>query len=190
MKVVIGSSNRAKVRGVKKAFMLLGVREFITLPIHGFKDQPIGFDEIFLNAVKRTVEAYRSLEGEEGFAVGIEAGIIEYGGLITTGQLAIVTDGEKYSIGLSGFFPLPQKFKNDIKKGVELGVLMKELSGIEDIASSIGAVGFFTKGLVTRSDLSYYATLYALIPWINPDIEFDLPPYSVLEEMLKRADFV
>lgn len=188
MKTVIGSGNKAKIRGIKKAFRLLGIKDFIYLPIHGFKEQPIGFNEIFLNAVKRTVEAYNFLRGQKGFAVGIEAGVIEYKGMLLSGQLAIVTDGEKYSIGLSGFFPIPYTFKSELEKGVELGILMKNLTSIEDIASSLGAIGFFTKGLITRSELSFHATLNALIPWINKDIDFNLPHYSMLEEILKRVN--
>jgi inosine/xanthosine triphosphatase len=185
--VVIGSTNKAKIRGVIRAFKLLGVRDYETIPVHGYSDQPIGLNDILLNAAKRVVEAYKHLNSREGYAVGIEAGVVEIGNIMLSGQLAIVTDGERYSIGVSGFFPLPNSIREKIVEGVELGVLMEEMSRIESVRESIGAVGFFTKGFSTREELSYYATLYAIIPWMNPDVDYDLPPYNMLEEMLKRA---
>jgi len=188
VKVVIGSANKANVEGVKRAFSILNVEEYVALPIRGFKEQPIGWTEIFLNAAKRVVEAYKYLVsiGGGGFSVGVEAGVVEYGGIMLSGQLAIVTDGEKYSVGLSGFFPLPKRFKSELLRGLALGELMTQLSRVESIASFTGAVGFFTKGYITRRELTYMATLHALIPWINREVDFELPPYRELEEILKE----
>ncbi len=189
MIVIIGSRNKAKIRGVMKAFKLIGINKYESIDVTSLNKQPYGLDDIFINASRRTVEACKYLGDREGFCVGVEAGILELSGLILSGQLSIVTDRKKYSIGLSGFFPVPGGFKKDLREGVELGVLMERISKVKDIARNIGAIGFFTYGFISRVELTFHSTLYALIPWINGSIEYDLPSYIDLIEILKREKY-
>jgi len=185
--VAIGSKNKAKIRGVKRAFSLIGAREFVEVPVKGFKEQPIGVFETFIGAAKRAVEALNALKGKEGFGVGVEAGIVVFRGIPLSGQIAVITDGTRYSMGFSSFFPLPKRFYGEVLRGRELGDIMENATGIEGIAEGIGAIGYFSQGLMTRTELSFQAVLSAILPWINPQTEYELPAYSELVEMLKRV---
>ncbi|MET1159775.1 MAG: inosine/xanthosine triphosphatase [Thermoprotei archaeon] len=189
--VAVGTSNKAKIRGIKRAFSLLGAAEYIIVPTHGFVDQPIGLKEILLGAIKRAIEAYEEADrriGNVDFGVGLEAGIIEVGDIALSGEIAVVVNSGRYSIGFSGFFPLPRRVYGDISGGKELKEVMIKLSGIENIGEGIGAIGFLTYGYETRVDLSYQAVLHALLPWLNHNIEYGLPEYNVLKEILKSGN--
>ena len=195
LKAVIGSLNESKINGARKALSLLGIsfKDIIAIKVKGFKDQPIGFDEIFIGAAYRAIQSVKYLRNisgvKNGIGIGIEAGIIKLHNTWFSGQVAIVADNEKYSIGISSFFPLPRKISNVVSKGYELREVMKEISGYERIAETIGAIGFFSSGYMTRTDLSYQAVLTALLPWINKDI-YELRPVSELWETLKRAKII
>ncbi len=195
LKAVIGSLNESKINGARRALSLLGIsyKDIIAIKVKGFKDQPIGFDEIFTGAAYRAIQSVKYLsnisEVENGIGIGIEAGIIKLHNTWFSGQAAIIADNEKYSIGISSFFPLSGKISNVVSKGYELREVMKEISGYERIAETIGAIGFFSSGYMTRTDLSYQAVLTALLPWINKDI-YKLRPVSELWETLKRAKII
>ncbi|OYT39239.1 MAG: hypothetical protein B6U89_04435 [Desulfurococcales archaeon ex4484_58] len=186
MIVVIGSKNKAKIRGVKRAFSILGDFKYRSLKLDTLVKQPIGLKETFLGAVFRAVKSYDSLGGEKGFGVGVEAGILEIENILLSGQVVVVTDGVKYSVGLSSYFPLPPKIYGELLSREELGVLMEKISEIKDIAESIGAIGYLTNGFITRVDLTYQATVSAIIPWLNTELYGELPRYSELIETLKR----
>ncbi len=195
LKAVIGSLNESKINGARRALSLLGIsfEDIIAIKVKGFKDQPIGFDEIFIGAAYRAVQSVKYLRNisgvENGIGIGIEAGIIKLHNIWFSGQVAIIADNEKYSIGISSFFPLPRKISNVVSKGYELREVMKEVSGYEKIAETIGAIGFFSSGYMTRTDLSYQAVLTALLPWINKDT-YEVRPVSELWETLKRAKII
>ncbi len=195
LKAVIGSLNESKINGARRALSLLGIsfEDIIAIKVKGFKDQPIGFDEIFIGAAYRAVQSVKYLRNisgvENGIGIGIEAGIIKLHNIWFSGQVAIIADNEKYSIGISSFFPLPRKISNVVSKGYELREVMKEISGYERIAETIGAIGFFSSGYMTRTDLSYQAVLTALLPWINKDT-YEVRPVSELWETLKRAKII
>ncbi len=195
LKAVIGSLNESKINGARRALSLLGIsfEDIIAIKVKGFKDQPIGFDEIFIGAAYRALQSVKYLRNisgvENGIGIGIEAGIIKLHNIWFSGQVAIIADNEKYSIGISSFFPLPRKISNVVSKGYELREVMKEISGYERIAETIGAIGFFSSGYMTRTDLSYQAVLTALLPWINKDT-YEVRPVSELWETLKRAKII
>jgi len=53
--------------------------------------------------------------------------------------------------------------------GEELGDLMDELTGQKNTKKGKGAIGFFTRGLVTRSDLYEHGVLMALAKFLAPE---------------------
>ncbi len=177
---VIGSLNEAKIRGARRALSLLGISDVKPVKIVTMNPQPIGLDEILNGAAIRALKAREKYP--DCYGLGVEAGIMIIDNYYFSGQIAVFTDGEKYSIGTSMFFPLPQSIGSEIvEKGVELKVLMIREAGLENIASSIGAVGHYTQGFITRTDLSYQAVLSAIIPWLNPEEYSDtLQPISKL----------
>ncbi len=187
-RAVIASMNASKINGARRALELVGIRELIPLRINSPMKQPIGFNEIISGAAWRALKALEYLGDEEGFGVGIEAGAIVLGDYVFSGQVAIIADHKYYSIGLSGFFPLPGNIGQEVLRRRELGELMYRVSRIRGIASTIGAIGYLSKGFITRTDLSYESTLYALLPWINKELYGELKPIRGLWETLKKAN--
>jgi inosine/xanthosine triphosphatase len=187
-RAVIASINTSKINGARRALELAGVRELIPLKVDSIINQPIGFNEIISGAAWRALKALEYLEGREGFGVGIEAGVIVLGDYVFSGQATIIADHKHYSIGLSGFFPLPENIGREVLRRRELGELMRKVSGIQEIASTIGAIGYLSKGFITRTDLSYESTLYALLPWLNMELYGELKPIRGLWEILKKAN--
>jgi inosine/xanthosine triphosphatase len=187
-RAVIASINKSKINGARRALELAGVRELIPLRVDSLINQPISFNEIISGAAWRTLKALEYLGSREGFGVGIEAGVIVLGDYVFSGQATIIADHEYYSIGLSGFFPLPENIGHKVLHREELGELMYKVSGIRDLASTIGAIGYLSKGFVTRTDLSYESTLYALLPWLNRELYGELKPIKGLWEILKKAN--
>ncbi len=166
----IGSTNRAKIMGAQRALVLLGIKELIPLEIDIGNPQPIGIDEILEGAIRRAEEAMK--HRPECYGLGIEAGLIKLGGQYLSGQIAVFMDDQRYGVGVSMFFPIPRRIGMKLEKlrgRTELKNEMIAETGIRNIASTIGAVGYYTQGFITRTDLSYQAVLGAIIPWLNPD---------------------
>ncbi len=186
---VVASKNRAKVEGVRRALRLLGVDEVIGVDVPRFvPPQPIGLRDTLYGALMRAKYAYDTYKGE--YNVGIEAGLIPFPsptGFIDV-QIAIVIDSNKYvSLGISPGFSLPRDITISLlETGQELADLAEKYSGIEDVRSSIGVIGWLSNGRVTRLELSYYATLMAILPWLKKELYRD--SLLSLEEFRKIAD--
>ncbi|AEA47888.1 inosine/xanthosine triphosphatase [Archaeoglobus veneficus] len=173
MKVVVGSRNPAKIEGVKLAFS----RFFYDVEVvgkhvsSGVADQP--FDgETVKGAINRAINAY---SGEFDFSVGIEAGLFRLKNTATgylDFQVAAVYNGSRVTIGFGPGFEYPPAVVSEVLKGREVGDVMDEITGIERLGEKQGAIGYLTKGAVTRSELTRIAVTMALIPWINPDLYF------------------
>ncbi|MEM4640534.1 MAG: inosine/xanthosine triphosphatase, partial [Thermofilum sp.] len=85
-------------------------------------------------------------------------------------QVAAVVDGSgRVGVGLSPGFPLPPAFVNALERGeaVELEEVVDRWFGTRSIGEAGGLVSLLTGGRVTREDLTYYAVVMALIPFIN-----------------------
>ncbi|NPA98115.1 MAG: DUF84 family protein [Crenarchaeota archaeon] len=184
--IYVGTENPAKIIGIEKAFRLIGEPNTHTVRVEDLKPQPVGINEIVYGAAKRAVISYKKCISRDCFAVGLEAGIISLStGYCHSGQIAVIIHDDKYSIGTSLFFPLPDKHCKDLIGGKELADIMARESGLSSIRRNIGAVGYYTYGYITRIELSYQATLSALIPFINRDSFELLPDIRKLEEILK-----
>ncbi|RLE82810.1 MAG: hypothetical protein DRJ51_00635 [Thermoprotei archaeon] len=72
----------------------------------------------------------------------------------------------------------------------EMEEVMESITGIKAIGEKQGAVGFLTRGKITRYDLSLQATLAALIPFINPSLypRDRLPKATSLLKKLEELD--
>lgn len=165
---VIGSRNKAKIRGAVQALRLIGISTIHSIEVDGLNPQPTGFDEILEGARRRARTAYEYMP--KCLGLGIEAGLIEINGVYYSGQVAVVFDGERELVGFSMFFPVPDKVVDLIlKKGVEMKKAVEEVTGIRGASEKIGVIGLLSIGMVTRTDLSYQAVLSAVLPLINKD---------------------
>ena len=175
MLVVTGTKNPTKLAGIERAFK--EVFPLNTIEVKGIEvdnivgKQPIGLEEIFLGAYSRALNASKIVKNAD-FYVGVEAGIKKIDKYWLDIQLAIVIDRKGHmGIGISPGFPLPNKLLHKILfEKYELEEVVDSYYGTKDIGSHGGFIKILTREKVQREDLVYYATLMALIPWLNADL--------------------
>ncbi len=190
MKVVVGTGNPVKVAAVRRAFSRLGIEcEVLGVrTVTSVGPQPVGLRTIVRGAVERALGALRSSESDYG--VGIEAGFVEVPGTVTgymNFQACAVVDGDlRVSLGMGPGFEFPTEAVNSVMRGevAEVGVFMERLTGVKGIGSREGAVGYLSRGVVTRSDITEMAVIMAMIPRLNPSLYASLPGAPDLLEQL------
>lgn len=162
---MVGSTNSSKLLAVKKAWVLMGNAEIIGVSVSsGVPEQPIGIHEILEGALNRAISAYNIMGGD--YSIGIEAGYISFNSLILDLQVTIILDKDyRVTIGFSSAFQIPE----EALRYQSLGEYMAYLTGRKTINREIGAIGYLTKGAITRTDLTYNAVVMALIPRLNPE---------------------
>lgn len=165
MKIAVGSLNPVKINAAEEVFTqfypdteIIGV-SFET----GISEQPLGLEETVRGAVERAESAleYGSI------GVGIESGLIEIPysevGFFDV-HFCAIKDHERTTIGSSAGFEYPPTIIARAKSGTDVGIAMKELTGVDDIGRKQGAVGYLSDGVLTRKKLCRQALLAALIP--------------------------
>ena len=185
--VAVGSRNPAKVKAVEKALREVNLQaKVISVECDtSVGPQPIGLEEILIGAIERGLKAVEKAD----WGVGIEAGLVPVQATITgyvDFQVAAIVDREyKLSIGFSPGFEFPEKAVNNVVTGKvsELEEIMVEITDVENIGDKMGAVGFLTRGIIVREELSRLAFLMALIPRLNPEL---YKSYPNALEALKR----
>ena len=171
MRVVVGTENPAKLKGVEKAFgkffekvEVVGKAVNPEVPSQPFNSETIR------GAINRAKKAYSD---EFDFSVGIEAGLFRvdntFSGYVDF-QVACIYNGKTFTIGFGPGFEYPKKVVEEVLKGKEVGDVMDEISGIENLGEKFGAIGFLTRRKVERSDLTEIAVTMALIPWLNREL--------------------
>lgn len=170
MRVLVGSRNPVKLRGVERAFReFYGQVELVAVEVDPLvPKQPIGLEETLRGALNRARGALSKVSGNYG--VGVEAGFFHLSGTPIEVQVAAVVDqAGRVGIGISPGFPLPPAFVRAIERGEvgELEEVVDRWFGTRGIGEAGGLVSLLTRGAITREDLTYYAVAMALIPFIN-----------------------
>lgn len=165
--VAVGTINPTKINGVKRAFNIYYDQVYIEC-----KDvnnlvgpQPLGYEQILKGSINRAIEIMK-IYPDSDFYVGVEAGIVQHANRYFALQICTIIDKyNKIHYGISPAFEIPTDIVSQIieKKVGELedAVVMKY--GVENIGEKEGLIGLLSKRKVTREDLSFYATLMALI---------------------------
>ena len=102
----------------------------------------------------------------------MEAGLFRVEGALTGYidlQWCAIADREgKITLGCSPGFELPPTIVRGVLEGKgEVGSLFEEAFNVKRIGETIGAVGFLSRGLLDRAEITEQAVLMALIPRIN-----------------------
>ncbi len=169
-RVHVGSNNPIKAQAVKNVFeRAFGPTEVRLISVEsGVPVQPFN-DDIVKGACER---AQRALLGAD-FGVGIEAGLIWHKGVklyFDVQFCAIVSQDGKITVGHGSGVVYPPKVIAEVLAGRPVGDVMSELTGIEKLGHKIGAIGYLSKGLLTREQLTEQAVLMALIPRLRPEL--------------------
>jgi len=169
--VAVGSKNRSKIAGVKRAWRLFEDAEVVGVEVPRSARQPVGWGEVARGALDRALKALEAVEGAS-YGVGVEAGLVPapFPSGFAELQIAVVVDsGGGVSVGASPAFEAPYAFLEEILLyGRELGELAKEALRRAAIKERLGVVGYLSLGALTRADLAFHATLCALLPRMSP----------------------
>ncbi len=72
--------------------------------------------------------------------------------------------------GTSAHFELPDVVVRQLLNGAELGDVMDRITKDQNTKQKNGAIGFFTRNMLTRKDLYVPGIISALIPFLNPEL--------------------
>jgi non-canonical (house-cleaning) NTP pyrophosphatase len=89
------------------------------------------------------------------------------GGGLALVMWAAVTDGERLSCGGGPTLPLPNHVAARLRAGEELGPVMDDVLGTDDVAKREGAAGALTAGRLTRTDALETAVAAAAGPFLS-----------------------
>ncbi|KAB0286228.1 non-canonical purine NTP phosphatase [Vibrio fortis] len=166
--VIIASLNPAKINAVKSAFeAAFPQQEFDFKGVSvasGVADQPMSNEETYQGAVNRVCNATQAIS-EGDFYVGLEAGIE---GNVTFAWMVIESNGQRGE-SRSASLMLPPQVIEKLAHANELGDVMDEVFGTDNIKQKGGAIGLLTHNQLTRSSVYHQALILALIPFVNPE---------------------
>jgi inosine/xanthosine triphosphatase len=175
MNVLVGSTNPVKRRAV-----LAVVDDGWTVSAVGVAsnvpEQPRGQAETRRGAENRAREAFGHGDpgatadrgDERRLGVGIEGGVARLEGCegLHLVNWAAATDGDRLSRATGPSFPLPDGIARRVDAGEELGPVMDDELGEDDVKKRQGAAGVFTAGMVDREASLSTAVAAALGPFV------------------------
>lgn len=162
LKIGIGSKNEVKIKACRRAFEKVFPISIKVKGINSGDYQPFN-DDIEKGAISRARNAIKEMD----YGVGIEAGIKwnevarEYFGI----QYCSIIDKTGYiTWGHSSGFTYPKKIIEEVRKGKSVGEVIE--------AKEEGAIGYLSKGIINREDITERAVLMALLPRISNNSKF------------------
>jgi inosine/xanthosine triphosphatase len=169
MRVAVATTNPVKVEAVRRAFGRFWEDiEIISLAAEsGVSIMPMAEAETEQGAVNRA----RAVAGEGiDYSVGLEGGCEEReSGMYLFGKVAIIDKRGVIGISTTGQMLLPEVVARRLRKGEELGPIMDDITGQEDLKKKEGAVGYFTRNNIKRMDSFEQAVILALARFINKE---------------------
>jgi len=168
MKVIVGSINPVKVGAVTESFRQYypDCEVFSQKVSSGIAEQPMSEEETLRGSTNRALAA---LEYGD-FGVGLEGGVTMIGGaLFECAWCVVVNKNGKRGMGGGLYFELPKKVADKIRDVGELGPIMNELTGEDNVKEKSGAIGVFTKGKLGRKTAYVQLVTSALIKFVSPE---------------------
>ncbi|WAA10089.1 DUF84 family protein [Fervidibacillus albus] len=157
MKIAIGSTNRAKIEAVQRAFS-----DDIVVSVNvpsGVNAQPFSDEETIRGAIQRAKNALEKTDVHIG--IGLEGGVMESPhGLMLCNWGALMSKSDSSPIIAGGArILLPEMISERLRKGEELGPIMDDYCKRTNIRHHEGAIGIFTNGLITRGEMFSHVVL-------------------------------
>jgi inosine/xanthosine triphosphatase len=180
MKILVGSANPVKITAVKEAFARFFTHiQVSALPVNSrVSNQPFN-NEAFTGAYNRA-QALKEIDGQRHlgarFFVGLEGGITHYvSRWFVFGAVCIIDSANSVGFATTPHFEIPSHLVERLRNGTELGEVIDELRGVPNTKQKDGAIGFFTRGAMTRKDLYVSGLISALVPFLNREIYMPSP---------------
>ena len=181
MKIAVGSTRESKLAAVRDGLARIAVvaptwRDAEVLGRATETDtllMPLSDDQLIGGARARAAVCAGE-DSHSDFYVGLEGGfhtiVIENSKHTFLRGWVCVSDGERESFGSSGSILVPPRLaRRVIEEGIELGVLIDEVTRESDVRSRQGAWGVFSLDLVTRAASFETAVVAAFAPFYNHD---------------------
>lgn len=150
--IAVGSTNRVKVAAVKNALIDEEVAIIPCSATSKVRDQPLTAEETLQGAINRAKDCLEKTEAT--LAIGLEGGIEFMHEKVYLCHWGALVDREhKTFITNSALFLLPEIDEGDLRAGKNLDEILLKMSGIENLGSKEGAIGYFTANRLTREDV-------------------------------------
>ncbi|MGE5411674.1 MAG: inosine/xanthosine triphosphatase [Clostridiales bacterium] len=177
MLVLVGSQNPVKVKSTEEAFQ----KYFPDVKVQALDVQsnvpvqPVN-DDTFTGARNRATNLFNFNKNNDlgaDFFVGIEGGIINlYNKWFALGAMCIIDKNGNTGFGTSPNFELPDEIVKELLNGKELGIVMDELMNQSNTKQKMGAISYFTKGVLDRKDLYVQGLVVAMVPFLHSEMFF------------------
>jgi inosine/xanthosine triphosphatase len=176
LKIAIGSTNPVKIAAARSVIEKVWPgAAVVSLSVpSGVGSMPMSDAECLSGARNRATAARISADADLG--IGLEGGVNpETAGLMLLGWVVVVDRRGREGVGGGARIPLPPAIARRVLAGEELGPIMDEVLGDENVKQKGGAIGALTGGLVPRTEAFAVAVAYALAPFVSPGFYgFDL----------------
>jgi inosine/xanthosine triphosphatase len=177
MKVLVGSNNPVKIDAVKEAFGLHFANvDVLARPVESkVPDQPVN-NETYIGARNRALKLLDINSSENlgaAFCVGIEGGIMQiFNKWFGFGCMCIMDENKNEGFGTSAHFEIPAEVLQRLIAREELGDVMDDIMKRKNTKRGLGAIGFFTGGVMNRKELYVPGLIAALVPFNNKEMYF------------------
>lgn len=177
IKVLVGSENPVKIKAASLAFSkFFPGAEIVPLGVQsGVSQQPLDI-ETFQGARNRAFELKRINDEQKlgaDFFVGQEGGAIKiFSRWFAVGVMCIVDKEGREGYGTTGYFELPEPVSKQLVEGKELGLVIDEITGMDNTKQKGGAISYFTRGHMDRTEYYVQGLTVALIPFLNEKLYF------------------
>lgn len=168
MKIAVGSTNPVKIAAVRSVV----ARVWPDAAVHavavasGVSEMPMSDAETRLGAANRARAALAAVAADLG--IGLEGGVQpDDAGLLLHGWVVVMDGDGRVGIGGAGRLPLPRAIAQRVHAGEELGHVMDDVLGEQNVKQKGGAVGALTAGLVLREEAFAIGVAYALAPFLT-----------------------
>jgi inosine/xanthosine triphosphatase len=152
MKIGIGSANPAKIKAAQPFIDFFEKAELISYNSDSLvSDQPFSDEETKKGAMNRALDCV-----SQGAAIGIglEGGVMEMQDGIYLCNWGAVADTDGNILTAAGArILLPPSIASGLRNGTVLGELMSKMTNDPEIRKKDGAIGVFTRGMLSRGEM-------------------------------------
>ncbi|SER56381.1 inosine/xanthosine triphosphatase [Natrinema salaciae] len=173
MKLAIGSTNPVKIDAVERTLERYEPTVTAVDVESGVSEQPRSVGETVTGAKNRAERALAATDADYG--VGLEGGVarLDQSPGLSLIMWGAVTDGERTERGSGPTIRLPDRVAERVADGAELGPVMDDLLGTENIAEAEGAAGVLTDGLTDRTRALGEAVACSFGPFVTAYYDVD-----------------
>jgi len=166
MHVTVGSLNPVKRQAAETVLSgLFPDAIFAALEVpSGVPDQPWSDVETRTGALNLARAALQQSRAD--LAVGFEGGLIRTElGIMTCAWCAVVAADGRFGVGGGSHVMLPPSASIQLEQGIELGIVMDNITGQSNTKHAQGAIGILTGGLESRESAYAHILRLALAPF-------------------------